>query len=57
LLIDYRDNGKGLDDVGIHNGMGMNNIISRLQMLGASWEVHSEKKNGYHFIITLPAEI
>lgn len=55
LVIDYKDNGKGVDDVGIHDGMGMNNIISRLQMLGAGWEVHSEKNNGYHFMITLPA--
>ncbi|MFB9845022.1 sensor histidine kinase [Mucilaginibacter ginsenosidivorans] len=56
LLISYIDNGKGMDGLNLKKGMGMYNIISRLQMLQASWKMNSPRGQGYHFSMIIPPQ-
>lgn len=52
LSIQYRDDGKGMGtDAGSRKGMGMQNIESRLNMIGASFRVTSEPGAGFGFFI------
>lgn len=54
LHIDYGDNGIGLDQktANVNKGMGMQNIESRLGMIGANYKI-SQPNNGFHISITL----
>ncbi|HVW14150.1 MAG TPA: ATP-binding protein [Mucilaginibacter sp.] len=56
LLIDYRDDGKGVAPGVARKGMGLNNIVSRLQMHNATWQMDSQKGKGYHFGIAIPVK-
>ncbi|MES2376273.1 MAG: ATP-binding protein [Bacteroidota bacterium] len=50
IVVNYRDNGKGLQP-GPQKGMGMANIVSRLEMIGATWEQLEEP--GYRMQIRI----
>jgi signal transduction histidine kinase len=55
LKIDYSDNGKGFD-VAILNerkGIGMQNIMSRLQMINATYKMDTNLNNGFKMEIVL----
>jgi signal transduction histidine kinase len=56
LKISYDDNGKGFD-VAILNekrGIGMQNILSRLQMINATYAITTSPNNGFGMKITCP---
>ncbi|MFT3677472.1 MAG: histidine kinase [Chitinophagaceae bacterium] len=55
MEIEYEDNGKGMP-AGDRpaKGMGLHNIESRLTMIGASWQVHTESGKGYRIFISTP---
>lgn len=55
MEIEYEDNGRGMSagDRQI-TGMGLHNIESRLAMIGASWQVHTEPGKGYRMFISTP---
>lgn len=57
LAINYQDNGKGLDAGKTAKGMGINNIVSRLQILNADWEIDSKPGLGYSFGMIIPPEL
>lgn len=52
--IDYADNGKGLDKTAgpAKRGIGLRNIESRLNMVGAAYDIDYEALKGYHATIT-----
>ena len=56
LTIHYSDNGNGfdLDVLNEKKGIGMQNIISRLQMIGASYHLESSYGNGFKVNIICP---
>lgn len=53
--IDYKDNGIGmeLNTKNATKGMGLQNIESRLEMIGARHEI-DKQSSGFHILITLP---
>lgn len=56
LCINYKDNGKGFD-INLLNekqGMGMQNIKSRLQMIDASYTITTALNNGFAITINCP---
>lgn len=58
LTIDYTDNGKGFD-VAILNerkGIGMQNIVSRLQMVEATYQMETSPGNGFKITINCPLD-
>ncbi len=58
LLIDYRDNGKGLPegmDLTGHPGMGFSNIESRLKSVDGKIELYPSERGGFSVGITCPA--
>jgi signal transduction histidine kinase len=56
MEIHYQDDGKGISKkVGASiNGMGMQNIESRLGVIGANWQIETPEKGGYGVIISVP---
>jgi len=52
--IDYKDNGIGMPKGVKGSGMGMQNIESRLGMIGAKYKINN--KGGFYMHITLPLE-
>lgn len=50
----YRDNGKGLSPEKGGKGMGLQNIESRLDMIGGAWQVGSPPGGGYQVQISIP---
>ena len=50
----YEDNGKGFDKDLVSDGIGLKNIQSRVDTLGASLEIDSKPGHGSTFIIELP---
>lgn len=54
LLIDYRDDGTGFAPAPEHKGMGLRNIESRLDMIGATYVMDNSNTGGFHTRITLP---
>ena len=56
MKIDYRDNGVGiLQKTGTgSNGMGMQNIESRLGIIDASWQMQHPEDGGYGVLISVP---
>lgn len=51
---DYQDDGKGLSPDKSGKGMGLQNIESRLDMIGGSWQVGHPPGGGYQVLITVP---
>ena len=54
LLINYKDDGKGMDNTINRKGMGMNNIESRLGMTGASYTITTARGEGFQMTISIP---
>lgn len=54
LYLNYKDDGKGMDKTTRQKGMGMNNIESRLGMIGASYEIHTGPGRGFEIAIRVP---
>lgn len=55
LMVSYQDDGRGLGtDYRHKKGMGMNNIISRAEMLGASYEIGQETGKGFSIVFRIP---
>lgn len=54
LLVMYEDDGKGFDLHAEHEGIGLNNIISRATMLGGTAELHSTPGEGMAATIDIP---
>ncbi len=56
LIIEYRDNGKGLPKelTDLKKGMGMQNIESRVNMINASYQIDSELEKGFFIQIKYP---
>jgi PAS domain S-box-containing protein len=58
LSLSYIDNGIGVDlnksMSSNSKGMGISNIISRAKSLNGKYQFHSEKDQGFSFIITIP---
>lgn len=52
LLIDYKDDGIGLQLKGKTKGMGMQNIESRLNMINAAYAIGQEASGGFQIKIT-----
>ncbi len=52
LCIVVSDNGKGFDTSAVKGGIGLKNILSRAQMIGATVEMKSEPNAGTSVIIT-----
>ena len=51
LFLLYKDDGKGMEKNTINKGMGMNNIESRLGMIGATYEINTAPGNGFEITI------
>ena len=56
LTITYTDDGIGIkpSKQQTSNGIGMNNIESRLIIIGATWKIKSPSQGGYHIQISVP---
>lgn len=56
LTINYSDDGIGIQSTmqKTSNGIGMNNIESRLLVIGAQWKISSPSNGGYQIQITVP---
>jgi signal transduction histidine kinase len=54
LMIRYQDNGKGLQRKPSSAGMGMQNMESRLEMIGATYELDTTGTGGFGIRISLP---
>ena len=56
LVIDYIDNGKGVDIAILENkkGIGMQNIYSRLQMVNANFKIETKPNEGFKINILCP---
>ncbi len=55
LAIQYSDDGIGLNNTSpASKGMGLQNIESRLNMIGADWVINKENREGFHFQLSLP---
>jgi PAS domain S-box-containing protein len=54
LLLMYEDDGKGFDKDTAHQGIGLNNILSRAAMLGGTAELYSTLGNGMVATIDIP---
>lgn len=56
FLILYKDDGKGMVKTMRHKGMGMNNIESRLNMIGANYNINTAPGKGFEISIRVPAK-
>lgn len=56
LIIEYQDNGKGFDIAVLNEkkGIGMQNIISRIQMIAANYTIETSLNKGFKMAITCP---
>jgi signal transduction histidine kinase len=56
MEINYQDDGIGISQKTItnSNGMGMQNIESRLSIIGAGWQIQNPESGGYGVIISVP---
>jgi len=54
LYLTYKDDGKGMEKTTVQKGMGMNNIESRLGMIGASYDIHTSPGRGFEIAIRVP---
>jgi signal transduction histidine kinase len=56
LHLTYKDDGKGMEKTTGRKGMGMNNIESRLGMIGASYEIDTGQGKGFEIAIRVPVK-
>ncbi|MEO5643393.1 MAG: sensor histidine kinase [Bacteroidia bacterium] len=56
LLLDYRDNGKGLPESFTKKGIGQRSIETRMHSLGASFEMKNHKDGGMHMSVEIKTE-
>jgi len=56
LYVTYKDDGKGMGKTTGHKGMGMNNIESRLGMIGAGYEIKTAPGKGFEIAIQVPVK-
>jgi signal transduction histidine kinase len=54
LIARYQDNGKGLTGKKTRTGIGMQNMESRLEMIGAAFELDAHENSGFGIRISLP---
>jgi signal transduction histidine kinase len=54
LLIDYNDNGKGVNIDATRKGMGLQNIESRLTVINATYEINTAEGAGFNVNIKCP---
>lgn len=54
LVARYQDNGKGLNGKSSKTGIGMQNMESRLEMIGAAFELDTTENKGFGIRISLP---
>jgi signal transduction histidine kinase len=56
MKINYRDDGVGISQksAASSNGMGMQNIESRLGIIGANWQIQNPEGGGYGVLISVP---
>ncbi len=54
ILAHYQDNGRGLKGKPSSSGMGMQNMESRLEMIGATYELDTSGTGGFGIRISLP---
>ncbi len=56
INLSFEDDGKGFDasDPAFEEGMGMQNIRSRLAILNGSWQIESKANKGTHIEINIP---
>jgi signal transduction histidine kinase len=57
LYLIYKDDGKGMEKTTGQKGMGMNNIESRLGMIGASYEIRTGPGRGFEIAIRVPIKM
>lgn len=56
LLVEYRDNGKGLAENRMPAGMGIDNIRTRVAALGGDFELFNHSQGGIQALISIPLE-
>lgn len=56
LYLQYKDDGKGLTTSSDWKGMGINNIESRLSMIGAVFSIQTTPGKGFEFEIKIPVK-
>jgi signal transduction histidine kinase len=54
VILTVRDNGKGFDSKMKTNGMGLNNITSRVKVFGGTVHIETAPGKGCHFKVTVP---
>jgi signal transduction histidine kinase len=54
MRIAYKDDGIGMENGPVSHGMGMRNMESRLGMIGATYTIDKEKRQGFGLQIKLP---
>jgi len=56
MEIQYRDDGIGIaeKEPGVLKGIGMQNIESRLSIIGAVWQIQHPPESGYAIVISVP---
>ena len=56
LVIMYKDDGKGMEKSSVQKGMGLNNIESRLSLIGASNTINTAPGKGFEISIYVPVK-
>jgi len=52
----YKDDGKGMDKTSVQKGMGLNNIESRLSLIGATYTINTAPGKGFEISIYVPVK-
>jgi signal transduction histidine kinase len=55
-VIMYKDDGKGMEKTSIQKGMGLNNIESRLSLIGATYTINTAPGKGFEISIYVPVK-
>lgn len=56
IRLTISDNGRGIENNKLENGMGLNSIANRVTALNGNWEIKSQVNEGTNVIITIPAK-
>jgi signal transduction histidine kinase len=54
IILSIADNGKGCDIKGKKNGVGIRNILSRVELFKGTLRIESKPGEGYQLYVTLP---
>ncbi len=54
LQLTYEDNGNGYDDTNVKNGIGLNSMASRIEMVNGNFEISSSPTAGTTVFIRIP---